>query len=459
VALGSFTHGALAELSPDDLDRMLGLDETLFVEHKTDLGKDTAHEVIRAVAAFANTVGGWLLIGVTNCKPNRMASRWADPENPPTLVDAVRDRLRHEIDPLPAFEAKVIEHPEGPVGVVYESSDTPHVVLRSGSVFVREVAAVGDATAPKRSGSGRHRERAYVVAVIRSRAQLLELAERGNRASERVGGLLAPFSPIPLTTTGLGLTFELAGEGVIQPRHNDRASIVVKLAPYTLPARFRQWATTSEGSAQVLKAAENLADVHGLSPDHVQPDPAGTMVVLPRAADPRHIDDFSKKLHTVYRLVVDGAGVAGAALELAIPDGGTDISRRVQLEDLAREYVRPVINAAADILTDGEFLGRARCQIDIVRLNTALRILQQPRAAQVWVPTGADLALPATEDEIGAIALRAAYAYGRSAGLRAFDPPVGTLWRGCRIAREGACRRDLGDRRSREVRCRARRSL
>jgi hypothetical protein len=32
----------------------------------------------------------------------------------------------------------------------------------------------------------------------------------------------------------------------------------------------------------------------------------------------------------------------------------------------------------------------------------------------------------ATEDEIGAIALRAAYAYGRSAGLRAFDPPVGT---------------------------------
>ena len=98
----------------------------------------------------------------------------------------------------------------------------------------------------------------------------------------------------------------------------------------------------------------------------------------------------------------------------------------MQLEDLAREYVRPVIKAAADILTDGEFLGRARCQIDIVRLNTALRILQQPRAAQVWVPTGADLALPATEDEIGAIALRAAYAYGRSAGLRAFDPPVGT---------------------------------
>lgn len=78
----------------------------------------------------------------------------------------------------------------------------------------------------------------------------------------------------------------------------------------------------------MLKAAESLADVHGLSPDHVQPDPAGAMVVLPRGADPRHIDDFSKKPETIYRLVVDGAGVAGAALELTSPDGGTDISRR-----------------------------------------------------------------------------------------------------------------------------------
>jgi predicted HTH transcriptional regulator len=165
VALGSFTHGALADVLPEDVDRMLALDETLFVEHKTDIGKDSAHELVRAVAAFANTIGGWLLIGVTNRKPNGKASRWADSENAPTLVDTVRERLRHEIDPLPAFEAKVIEHREGPVGVVrvYESSDTPHVVLRSGSVFVREVAGTGELFEPKQSGSGRHRERAYEV--------------------------------------------------------------------------------------------------------------------------------------------------------------------------------------------------------------------------------------------------------------------------------------------------------
>jgi hypothetical protein len=34
MTLGSFVHGALADLSPADLDRMLELDETLFVEHR-----------------------------------------------------------------------------------------------------------------------------------------------------------------------------------------------------------------------------------------------------------------------------------------------------------------------------------------------------------------------------------------------------------------------------------------
>jgi predicted HTH transcriptional regulator len=153
VALGSFSHGALVDLSSDDLSRMLELYETLFVEHKSDISQESAHGLVRAVASFANTVGGWLLIGVKDSRPTGAAMRWTA-SDAPTLVDAVRDILRGEIDPLPAFEARVIDHPEGPVGVVrvYESSDTPHVVLRSGSVFVREVAGNADASAPKRVG-------------------------------------------------------------------------------------------------------------------------------------------------------------------------------------------------------------------------------------------------------------------------------------------------------------------
>jgi len=117
MALGSFVHGALAELTVDDLTRMLTLDETLFVEHKSDLRPDSAYNLASTVASFANTLGGWLLLGVRNGKPVTEPGNWFDPSGPP-LVDVVRNRLRMEIDPLPAFEARVIEHADGPVGVV-----------------------------------------------------------------------------------------------------------------------------------------------------------------------------------------------------------------------------------------------------------------------------------------------------------------------------------------------------
>lgn len=113
MTLGSFVHGALADMSPGDLDRMLELDETLFVEHKGDLGEDTNYQLAKAISAFANTLGGWLLLGVKNGKPNGSTANWTSAGQGPTLVDMVRDRLRGEIDPLPAFEARVLSHTDG----------------------------------------------------------------------------------------------------------------------------------------------------------------------------------------------------------------------------------------------------------------------------------------------------------------------------------------------------------
>src|SRR4051812_10734728 len=118
MPLGSFIHGALADLTVEDLERMLELDETLFVEHKSDIGAERAYKIVQAVAAFANTLGGWLLIGVSNGRPIGDDVAWARGGDAPTLVDTVRDRLRGEIDPLPAFEARVMRHADGPVGVV-----------------------------------------------------------------------------------------------------------------------------------------------------------------------------------------------------------------------------------------------------------------------------------------------------------------------------------------------------
>ena len=58
MALGSLSSGALYEVSVEDVDRMLSLDETLFVAHKAGIGEKESFKILQAIAAFANTAGG-----------------------------------------------------------------------------------------------------------------------------------------------------------------------------------------------------------------------------------------------------------------------------------------------------------------------------------------------------------------------------------------------------------------
>ncbi|MDQ6749538.1 MAG: ATP-binding protein [Actinomycetota bacterium] len=427
MVLGSFTHGALAELTVEDLDRMLDLDESLFVEHKSDIGTGSAHGLVRSVAAFANTVGGWLLIGVHEGKPTGDVPDWGGSGGTPTLADAVRDRLRSELDPLPAFEARVLEHPDGPVGVVrvYESTDTPHVALATGAVFIREGAGVGDASDPRRPGGGARADRAYQAAQVRSHAQLLELAARGRLASERVQGLVDPRKALPLVEAGLGLGFRQEG-ALLVPRLTGGAGIHVRIAPYTVTPRFRDWATTADAAAAVLAAAEQLSSRRGLANDWVIPEMAGARIEVGLTTGARHTDAAGAKLDSSVRVVVDGAGVAGAALKLAAPEDQR-YRRKVALDELAFNLVHPVVSAAAEVLGSGEFLGRSWCQVDVVGLPSVLLPAQHgSREASRWVPTGTDLSLPAVGEDISAVSRQAAAAYHRSAGLPIWDPPLGT---------------------------------
>ena len=419
MTLGSFAHGALAELTPDDLERMLNLDETLFVEHKSDLRAESAHGIVEAIASFANTLGGWLLIGVHNGKPLSEPGRWA---SGPPLVDAVRDRLRMELDPLPAFEARTMSHPDGPVGVVrvYESADTPHVALSSGAVFVREVAGKADVADPKKPGAGRRAERAYAAARVRSRAQLLELAERGRRANERVLAMVDPARPLPLIANALGLHFEQRAGARMHPRLSEGGTVFVRLLPYTVAPRFQGWSTTAEASATVLRAAEDLARMRGLSASWLTPHPSGASLTI-GAIQARHHDAADGALESTARVVVDGAGVVGGALQLAAPDEAR--RRWMGLHEIAEALVEPVIVSAASMLRDAKVIGRCWCQIDLVGLSRVLLVEgQRNREGAEWVPTGADLTLPAEASTVEAVGRRAVFAYARSAGVPAWDP-------------------------------------
>lgn len=423
MTLGSFVHGALSEIGPADVERMLELDETLFVEHKSNVrAGGEARNVVKAIAAFANTLGGWLLIGVHDKEPTGADESW-NQDAGPSLVDTVRDHLRQALDPMPAFEARIVHLDAGPVGVVrvYESADTPHVMIGSGSVYVREVAGDADTANPRRSGGGKHAERAFAATQIRSRAQLLALAARGEAARRRVESLVNPSQNLPLVATGLGFWFETA-DGIERPRLTGRGSVVVRLVPYTLPARFRGWSTTAEASAATLGAVETLSRRRGLSNTWVTPDPAGASVGVPVGTGTFHTDGAGSTLGGEANVMVDGAGVVGAALHLDGPDEKRRARRDVH--DIAREIVQPLIGAAAEVLLRAEVLGRARCQIDLVGMHVPFRLHSSKNEVRRHVAIAADLALPLSAERAQQVAVLAASALARSAGVPAWDPPA-----------------------------------
>lgn len=147
---------------------MLREGETLFVEFKKDVGKGTGFQIAKAAGSFANTLGGWILVGVQD---GRLRFDWAPPSG--DFVDVVRQRMEGHVDPLPSFTAAVAELDGNRIGVirVYESADTPHI-LSDGSVVVREPAQ--DARLRKLG--------VYEPAPIRSHHELLQLAQRGQEA-------------------------------------------------------------------------------------------------------------------------------------------------------------------------------------------------------------------------------------------------------------------------------------
>jgi predicted HTH transcriptional regulator len=126
---------ALADLDETMLKGLIDGREHLLVEWKQEIPPEPRFGA--AVASFANTLGGWLVIGVED-DTGRIVG-WQPPGN----AD-VQSHLGHlvgnEVTPLPPFVAAMKEVEGKPVGVmrVFESADTPHIVRQTGAVYVRD---------------------------------------------------------------------------------------------------------------------------------------------------------------------------------------------------------------------------------------------------------------------------------------------------------------------------------
>jgi len=127
-------------LTPEDLQALIAdsVSEGYFVEYKGILPAST--KIAKSIASFANTYGGWYIVGVTtdahNIAQNIPGFSLDDYHDP---IASLRDSIRLGIDPVPVFFPQVvIQAPKRAVLVVYVpgEQDTPFIT-KDGRIYRR----------------------------------------------------------------------------------------------------------------------------------------------------------------------------------------------------------------------------------------------------------------------------------------------------------------------------------
>src|SRR5437588_5427959 len=134
-------------LTPEDLQVLVAdsVSEGYFVEYKGTLPE--SKKIAKSIASFANTYGGWYIVGVTTDGHNvaqQIPGFSLDDHHDP--IASVRDSIRLGIDPVPVFFSQVVTlTPKRVVLVVYVpgEQDTPFIT-KDGRIYRR----VSDSSEP-----------------------------------------------------------------------------------------------------------------------------------------------------------------------------------------------------------------------------------------------------------------------------------------------------------------------
>jgi Putative DNA-binding domain len=276
----SFVNLNLNNVTEAVLRELIAEGETNLVERKEKLPKDGLGPT---VASFANSGGGWILLGVADdgtpvgfAAPGR-----AEPK------DWLRNLLRKDLDPLPLCEADsvTIDGVDVLVIRVQASALTPHVYLPGGAIYIRE-------------HGGRH--------PVKSQAELITLATSPEQAKENA---IRRMMTLPLVLRELGshdLGSALNGQTRV-------ADWTVTAGPLMVPDAFRKRAL----SEAIVKAARTRLSeqLDKLGPSQharteVHPDGLGVLIVGRNHAS-------GDELH----LLLDGGGVAVGRMRLRLTRG------------------------------------------------------------------------------------------------------------------------------------------
>lgn len=375
----SFRRLSMADLDEESLRRLLAEGESLFVERKQQEPKGGFGP---AVASFANTLGGWLLVGVDD----EGALKGYEP-GAGDFTDRLRHKVSRQVDPLPPFAADVRKLDGMKIGVirVLESADTPHIVIGDGSVPIREPGG---------------------LRRIQSHAELLELAKRGEQARrdarERLHSLpyaLSEIEPVPVEAKTLDLT-------------PDPRQFVVRLAPLTRPEGFADRLLATQFGREARETSRELFDAPA-PPNPAYRESEGRF-------DQRGFTFTTTQVGMEGRssVIADAGGVLATRIEFAHAQSTT------LLPELVAETVESLLSAAARLFRGLGAQGRAIGHV-LVRGFQGVGLTHQ-RAGSGTVPSnhiqiGIELTLPPDKGELSGVAHQAINELARAAGLEAWQ--------------------------------------
>lgn len=368
---------SIPDLDEAGLRRLIAHGETLFVERKADL---PSKGLGPPIASFSNTLGGWLLLGVGD--DGKIVG--FDPGNG-DFTDKMRHKIRSEIDPIPPFAATVVSVEEKQVGVVrvFESSDTPHLVIATGAIPVRE------------PGGTRN---------VRDRSELIDLARRGEDAGHAASNRLRS---LPYIQNRLDMRAFAQGQELRQA--------IVRLAPLTrsedLASRIL---STSFGTSAIEVTRE-------LFPGPPPPAPGHRTTEM--SFDQRGFSATATQLGSHHRstVVADAGGVLAAALEYPRIPGRELTSLRPQSVE---EDLRTLFGGLVRLCDALDSHGRASCDL-LFRGYEGVEFIHQ-RAGSGRIPreeihVSGEITLPPDDGEIDRIARWWSNELARAAGLEVWQ--------------------------------------
>lgn len=321
---------SLSGLDEDALRQLIEHGEDLFVERKRELPE--APKFGASAGAFANTLGGFLLLGVADDKE---IVGW----QPPGRADVqshLAQVLVQQLDPLPPFvaETRKIDNKEVVVVRVFESADTPHIVRGTGAIY-------------RRSAKGKD------PVPLDDHQTLLQLARRGEAARVEAEARLGA-SPEVVRTFELDQRYLRRWTG---------AQFLAKAAPLTVTPQLSEWPLTESGANACLRAAEDLM-IHRDQPGILGRRSDAVLRPFGRGIEARVVWERGDAADETVALA-DSAGVFAVAKR----EGTARGSYVGLIQAILKDHLRPLAAAMGDFLKAAEVVGP--CAVDLTFMATA----------------------------------------------------------------------------------------